>query len=151
MLSRRDLLQVAAATAAIMPAGLTRAFAQQRLTQHELLAFEPDLILRGGYFFETSAIPAEYLDPSQIDANKHGVGLGLGTRLVATKEFTADIEFSAMYVQLERVDVKDSRLTNIGPLGPPLGNDSTLSSIGNGRYAAHYLMLGGAATLRWGM
>jgi sulfur-oxidizing protein SoxB len=41
MLSRRELLQVAAATAAIIPSGLTRAFAQQRLTQADLLAFEP--------------------------------------------------------------------------------------------------------------
>ena len=41
MLSRRELLQVAAATAAIFPNGLTRALAQQRLTQAELLAFEP--------------------------------------------------------------------------------------------------------------
>jgi sulfur-oxidizing protein SoxB len=41
MLSRRELLQVAAATAAIFPSGLTRAVAQQQLTQAELLAFEP--------------------------------------------------------------------------------------------------------------
>ena len=41
MLSRRELLQVAAATAAIIPNGWTRALAQQRLTQAELLAFEP--------------------------------------------------------------------------------------------------------------
>ncbi|MEA2874137.1 MAG: S-sulfosulfanyl-L-cysteine sulfohydrolase [Hyphomicrobiales bacterium] len=41
MLSRREFLQVAAATAAILPNGFTRALAQQRLTQNELLAFEP--------------------------------------------------------------------------------------------------------------
>ena len=41
MISRREFVQVAAATAAILPAGLSRAFAQQRLTQAELLAFEP--------------------------------------------------------------------------------------------------------------
>jgi sulfur-oxidizing protein SoxB len=41
MLSRRELLQVAAATAALVPAIGARAFAQQRLTQAELLAFEP--------------------------------------------------------------------------------------------------------------
>jgi sulfur-oxidizing protein SoxB len=41
VLSRRELLQVAAATAAIIPNGLTRALAQQRLTQADLLAFEP--------------------------------------------------------------------------------------------------------------
>ncbi len=41
MFSRRDFLQVAAATAALMPSGWTRAFAQQRLTQAELLQFQP--------------------------------------------------------------------------------------------------------------
>ncbi|TMJ01108.1 MAG: thiosulfohydrolase SoxB [Alphaproteobacteria bacterium] len=40
-LSRRELLQIAAATAAILPNGWTRVLAQQRLTQAELLAFEP--------------------------------------------------------------------------------------------------------------
>jgi sulfur-oxidizing protein SoxB len=41
MISRRELLQIAAATAAVLPAGLTRTLAQQRLTQSELLSFEP--------------------------------------------------------------------------------------------------------------
>src|SRR5689334_17630758 len=41
MLSRRDFLQVAAATTALLPAGWSRAFAQQRLTQAELLKFDP--------------------------------------------------------------------------------------------------------------
>jgi S-sulfosulfanyl-L-cysteine sulfohydrolase len=40
MFSRRDFLQVAAATAALLPGGWTRAFAQQRLTQRELLRFD---------------------------------------------------------------------------------------------------------------
>ncbi len=40
MFSRRDFLQVAAATAALSPGGWTRAFAQQRLTQDELLRFD---------------------------------------------------------------------------------------------------------------
>lgn len=41
MTSRREFLQIAAAAAAIIPGGWTRAFAQQRLTQADLLAFEP--------------------------------------------------------------------------------------------------------------
>src|SRR5438874_12291997 len=41
MRSRREFIQVAAATAAILPDGALRALAQQRLTQAELLAFEP--------------------------------------------------------------------------------------------------------------
>jgi sulfur-oxidizing protein SoxB len=40
MLSRRDFLQVAAATAALLPSGWSRAFAQQQLTQADLLGFE---------------------------------------------------------------------------------------------------------------
>jgi S-sulfosulfanyl-L-cysteine sulfohydrolase len=39
MLSRRDLVQLAAATAALLPGSWTRAFAQQRLNQDELLHF----------------------------------------------------------------------------------------------------------------
>ncbi|MET0867725.1 MAG: thiosulfohydrolase SoxB [Pseudorhodoplanes sp.] len=41
MISRRDFVQLAAATAAILPSGWTRALAQQQLTQAELLRFEP--------------------------------------------------------------------------------------------------------------
>ncbi|MBZ0149339.1 MAG: thiosulfohydrolase SoxB [Pseudorhodoplanes sp.] len=41
MLSRRDFLQVAAATAALSSGGWSQAFAQQRLTQAELLSFSP--------------------------------------------------------------------------------------------------------------
>ncbi len=40
MISRRDLLQLAAATAAMLPAGRTRALAQQRLSQADLLSFQ---------------------------------------------------------------------------------------------------------------
>jgi sulfur-oxidizing protein SoxB len=41
MLSRRDFLQAAAAAAALTPNGWSRAFAQQRLTQSDLLSFSP--------------------------------------------------------------------------------------------------------------
>ena len=40
MFSRRDFLQIAAATAAVLPRASPRAFAQQRLTQDELLRFD---------------------------------------------------------------------------------------------------------------
>ena len=41
MISRRDFVQLVAATATLLPAGWTRAMAQQRLTQADLLRFEP--------------------------------------------------------------------------------------------------------------
>ena len=40
MISRRDVIQLAAATAALLPAGWTRALAQQQITQAELLRFD---------------------------------------------------------------------------------------------------------------
>ena len=40
MISRREFIQVAAATAALTPGGWSRAFAQQRMTQADLLRFE---------------------------------------------------------------------------------------------------------------
>ena len=41
MTSRREFLQIAAALAAIVPAGWSRAFAQQRLRQADLIDFAP--------------------------------------------------------------------------------------------------------------
>jgi sulfur-oxidizing protein SoxB len=41
MTSRREFLQIAAAAAAVLPGGWSRAFAQQRMSQSDLLAFEP--------------------------------------------------------------------------------------------------------------
>jgi sulfur-oxidizing protein SoxB len=41
MTTRREFLQIAAAAAAIAPGGWSRVFAQQRLAQSDLLAFEP--------------------------------------------------------------------------------------------------------------
>ena len=40
MISRRDFLQAAAATASLLPTLSSRTFAQQRLTQAELLNFD---------------------------------------------------------------------------------------------------------------
>jgi sulfur-oxidizing protein SoxB len=68
MISRREFLQVAAATAAIAPAGWSRSFAQQRLTQADLLRFEPvgnvtlvhltDIHVTGREFLDLYKIPA---------------------------------------------------------------------------------------------
>src|ERR1700678_3682179 len=41
MTTRREFLEIAAAMAAIVPGGWSRAFAQQRVREADLLAFEP--------------------------------------------------------------------------------------------------------------
>jgi S-sulfosulfanyl-L-cysteine sulfohydrolase len=72
MLSRRDFLQVAAATAAILPGGWTRALAQQRLTQEELLRFDAvgNVTLVHVADIHAQLVPLMFREPS--------VNLGIG-------------------------------------------------------------------------
>jgi len=66
MFSRRDLLQVAAATVAILPDPSTRALAQQRLTQDELLRFDPlgNVTLVHVSDLHAQLLPVLYREPS---------------------------------------------------------------------------------------
>ncbi len=72
MFSRRDFLQVAAATAALLPGGWTRAFAQQRLTQDELLRFDAvgNVTLVHVADIHAQLVPVLFREPS--------VNLGIG-------------------------------------------------------------------------
>ncbi len=74
MLSRRDLLQLAAATAALtgVPSGLNRALAQQKITQDDLLRFEPLGQVTLLHFADIHAqlVPLYFREPS--------VNLGVG-------------------------------------------------------------------------
>jgi len=72
MLSRREFLQLAAATAAIVPGNWTRAFAQQRLTEAELLAFESvgNVTLLHFADMHGQLVPVHYREPA--------VNLGVG-------------------------------------------------------------------------
>jgi len=66
MLTRRDLVQLGAATAALGVAGSTRALAQQRLTQAELLRFEPVGQVTLLHFADLHAqlLPLHFREPS---------------------------------------------------------------------------------------
>src|SRR2546426_4146222 len=66
MLSRREFLQLAAATAAIVPGNWTRAFAQQRLTEAELLAFESvgNVTLLHFADMHGQLVPVHYREPA---------------------------------------------------------------------------------------
>ena len=72
MISRREFLQVAAATAALVPGGRTRAFAQQRLTQDDITRFDPLGSVTLLYIADTHAqlLPIYFREPS--------VNLGVG-------------------------------------------------------------------------
>ncbi|MBK8010786.1 MAG: outer membrane protein transport protein [Deltaproteobacteria bacterium] len=98
----------------------------------ELNMFEPWVGLRGGYFFETSAIPPERLSPQRVDMNKHGFTLGASSTWAGVT-----LEASVMYVFLATRHVKDSEIRMIAPLEPPLGSDALITTIGNGVYSGN--------------
>ena len=66
MFSRREFLQVAAATAALVPPGWTRAFAQQSLTQDELFRFDATGNVTLLHFADLHAqlLPVHFREPS---------------------------------------------------------------------------------------
>ena len=72
MISRRELLQVGAATAAVMTGLPPRALAQQRLTQDELLKFDPlgNVTLLHVADIHAQLLPVYFREPS--------VNLGVG-------------------------------------------------------------------------
>jgi len=72
MFSRRDFIQLATATAALLPGGWSRAFAQQRLTQEDLLRFESvgNVTLLHLTDIHAQLLPVHFREPS--------VNLGVG-------------------------------------------------------------------------
>ena len=72
MFSRRDFIQLATATAALLPGGWSRVFAQQRLTQDDLLRFEPvgNVTLLHLTDIHAQLLPVHFREPS--------VNLGVG-------------------------------------------------------------------------
>ncbi len=72
MTSRRDFLQMLAATAAITPIGWSRAFAQQQLTQDGLIGMEPvgDLTIIHVTDIHGQLVPVHFREPS--------INLGVG-------------------------------------------------------------------------
>ena len=85
MFSRREFLQVAAATAAIVPPGWTRAFAQQSLTQDELLRFDATGNVTLLHFADLHAqlLPVHFREPS--------INLGVGEARGAVPHVTGGI------------------------------------------------------------
>jgi long-subunit fatty acid transport protein len=105
----------------------------------ELELLEPWLGVQAGWFYEPTAIPAEWLDPSRIDLDKHGIALGL-----STEWYGVTLLGSFTYVVMDGTTVTDSRAQNTAPLGfaPELQ-----TTVGNGRYEGEYAI--GAVSLQF--
>lgn len=98
----------------------------------ELEMFEPWLGVQAGYFYEPTAIPAEWLDPSRVDLDKHGLSLGLSTEV-----WGITLQASGTYVIMDGVTVTNSLARNSAVLGfaPQLR-----TTVGNGRFDAEYFI-----------
>ncbi|MCK6545113.1 outer membrane protein transport protein [Myxococcota bacterium] len=101
----------------------------------EFKMFDPWVVLSAGYFFEPTAIPANQLDVSRMDADKHGIGLGART---TWRGIT--LELAGMFILMDTVDVTDSDVAITGPLEAPLGAPTYLTTVGNGTYESSYFI-----------
>lgn len=101
----------------------------------EFERWQPYLGLRAGYFYETSAIPADRVDVARVDRPKHGVSLGLSTTW-----YGVTVEVSAMYVHLVTAEITDSQVMQTAVLTPPLGGDTFVTTVGNGTLSGRYLI-----------
>jgi len=140
VLSRRELLQVAAATAAIIPNGWTRAFAQQRLTQDQLLRFAPlgnvTLLhvadvhgqLMPVHFREPSAnlgVGAAHGQPPHITGKDFLTHFGIAPRSAHAHALTSE-DFSALARSYGRIGGLDRLATVVKAVRAQRGDDKVL-------------------------
>jgi len=140
VLSRRELLQVAAATAAIIPNGLTRALAQQRLTQADLLAFEPlgNVTLLHVTDVHGQLVPVHFREPSanigvgeargqppHISGKDFLTRFGIPERSAAAYALTSE-DFAALAQSYGRIGGLDRLATAVKAARAQRGEDKVL-------------------------
>lgn len=91
-----------------------------------------------GWFYETSAVPKEYLDVGSYDAPK--VGLNFGAKYDFGTRFTAAANLSHVFMASQTVT--NSKQRQQGAFSPPLTSPSDFTVIGNGKYTGDYNMIG---------
>src|ERR1043166_6546723 len=140
MFSRRDFLQIAAATAAVLPRASPRAFAQQRLTQDELLRFDAlgNVTLLHFADLHGQLLPVYFREPSQnigAGASRGDLphltgkdflarfGIAAGTR--AAYALTSE-DFAALAKSYGRIGGLDRLATAVKLVRAPRGADKVL-------------------------
>jgi S-sulfosulfanyl-L-cysteine sulfohydrolase len=140
MISRRELLQVAAATAAILPNLPSRALAQQRLTQADLLAFEPlgNVTLLHVTDVHGQLMPVHFREPSanigvgeskgqppHISGKDFLTRFGIPERSAAAYALTSE-EFAALAQSYGRIGGLDRLATAVKAARAQRGEDRVL-------------------------
>ena len=102
----------------------------------------PDIAVRAGYAFESSAVPDEYYSVFLADAVKNMVALG-GT--YSGETWSVDAGFS--YFLMPDRNITNSQVRQINPTDPE-GENTTI--VGNGLYSQRYMVFGLGFNKRFG-
>ena len=92
---------------------------------------------RAGYYFETSAIPTASLNPSAVDADKHGFSVGLTAQF---GWFALSLAYGYTHLNDARVTDSVSRQINLTYNAVAVTPDPS-PVVGNGRYRSGYDIL----------
>ena len=95
------------------------------------------LTLRAGVFYETSAVPANALSASLVDADKIGASLGLSYR-----NRWLEVSLGYVHIQLASQSVLDSQVRQINLTYIALGAQNQAPVVGNGSYRSGWDNLG---------
>jgi sulfur-oxidizing protein SoxB len=140
VISRREFLQVAAATAAIIPDVSSRALAQQQLTQTELLAFEPlgNVTLLHVTDVHGQLMPVHFREPSSnlgvgeakgqpphLTAKDYLTRFGIAEKSAAAYALTSE-DFSALAQSYGRIGGLDRLATAVKAARAQRGEDKVL-------------------------
>ena len=101
------------------------------------------LVLRGGVFYETSAVPTSRIDVSQVDGNKVGLSVG-GT----WRTGRLNVSLGYTHVQVFEVTASDNQNFEINAFAPMLASRDDL--IAKGKYSAHYEIITLGLQAYWG-
>jgi sulfur-oxidizing protein SoxB len=140
VLSRREFLQVTAATAALIPNVSLRALAQQRLTQAELLAFEPlgNVTLLHVTDVHGQLVPVHFREPSSnlgvgdakgqpphITAKDYLTRFGIAEKSASAYALTSE-DFAALAQSYGRIGGLDRMATAVKATRAQRGDDRVL-------------------------
>lgn len=98
----------------------------------EVSVYKPlGVVVRGGYFFETGAVPDQYVTVGSTDTNKHGITVGGG---IGYGPLTFHIGYAHIFFTDKTITSSQMRLTN------PL-DQANANIIGNGTYRFSHDMI----------
>ena len=105
--------------------------------------FGEALTLRGGAFYETSAVPQKRIDVSQVDGPKIGLSAGATWR-----SGRWDLAFGYTHVQVFEVDASGNQNLDLNAFAPMLATRADL--VARGKYSAHYEIVALGLHTYWG-